>query len=60
VTVYKLVVEGTVDEGIYEIGKRKTELINSVLSNDKPADKKAGAAEDKVFITLLVVLVCEL
>lgn len=49
VSVYKLVVENTVDEGILDMGKRKTELIKSVLVSDSTS-KKATAAEDKVRI----------
>lgn len=47
-TVYKLVVEGTVDHGILDMGKRKTELINSVLVSDMTGSKKAATTEDKV------------
>lgn len=46
--MYKLVVRETVDEGILDIGRRKTELINSVLVSDMAGSMKAAAAEDKV------------
>ena len=36
------------DEGILDMGKRKTELIKSVLVSDVASSKKATAAEDKV------------
>ena len=62
-TVYKLVTKGTVDEGIYDMGSRKTELINSVLSFSGTIDgNKAIASDDKVclmfwFMILYVLLI---
>lgn len=46
--MYKLVTEGTVDEGIYDIGLRKTALINSVLAVDSVDGKPQGVSDDKV------------
>lgn len=45
VTVYKLITQGSVDEGIYEIGQRKKELSDSILSQGGGDGK---ASEDKV------------
>ena len=49
VTVYKFVVEGTVDEAIYDMGRRKTELIKAVMQNNQGnKGNKSNAVEDKV------------
>lgn len=37
-TVHKLIVRGTVDEGIYEIGKQKRELSDAVLANKRKSN----------------------
>ncbi|RYH28421.1 hypothetical protein EON65_12235 [archaeon] len=38
-TVYKLVAAGTVDEDIFELGEKKSQLSRAVLSTNKQADE---------------------
>lgn len=48
VTVYKLVTKDTVDEDIYEMGERKSQLSSAVLAdkNGKNSSKQAGEDTD--------------
>jgi SNF2 family DNA or RNA helicase len=51
VTIYKLVTEGTVDEDIYEIGERKSQLSHALLSsNGSKKNKEKGEGEEDVHL----------
>jgi SNF2 family DNA or RNA helicase len=50
VTVYKLYAEGTVDEDIFHLGERKSQLSKAVLDDEQQvvADGDSGGEEDVV------------
>ena len=54
VTVYKLVCEGTVDEGIYDLSTRKMAVNKSILGDGQGEGAKAGKGNDKKDISMLV------
>ena len=45
VTVYRLVTEGTVDQGIYELAEKKKELGDKILGGKKQSAETAGIAQ---------------
>lgn len=60
-TVYKLVTEGTVDELIYEMGERKRQLSQAVLSDERqgkgvksPAGKSANEESEENAISKML------
>jgi len=53
VTVYKLICEGTVDEGIYEVAERKTRA-NKALLNDGSGEEAGETGNEKKDISMLV------
>ncbi|GMN61876.1 hypothetical protein TIFTF001_030965 [Ficus carica] len=56
VTIYRLVVKGTVDENVYEIAKRKLVLDAAVLENGMEMDNEGGDAPEKTMGEILSAL----